>query len=273
MNRTDSTREDTASGRASTHSGRGAPRPRTENPEALLRPPSTRGQKTLPLRTLPPGYRPVGGTAYKCCTTRYSRDYKPGWRSSSLRKYLRSSRFAWTERYQDWWRSMQTPRSKPCWTRRSPLVRDEVVAALIAEEDESAAALALKVAISSAVSIRLATTFTAETGGAVNPFQIQALTSLIRSAPYPGLIGWTLTRRAEPSTSQPFTVLQGGPQKMPPHTHWYGRPSRDRQPPGAPRDRESGPVPVEQKRCTRHAQDRSRIHPAFRRRRPPSQDG
>ena len=46
MNRADSAGEDTASGRAITRSGRGAPPPRTENPEALLRPPSTRGQKT-----------------------------------------------------------------------------------------------------------------------------------------------------------------------------------------------------------------------------------
>ena len=46
MNRADSAGEDTASGRASNRSGRGAPRPRTENPEALLLPPSTRGQKT-----------------------------------------------------------------------------------------------------------------------------------------------------------------------------------------------------------------------------------
>ena len=46
MNRAESAGEDTASGRASTHSGRRAPRPWTENPEALLRPPSCSGQKT-----------------------------------------------------------------------------------------------------------------------------------------------------------------------------------------------------------------------------------
>ena len=46
MNRADSAGEDAAFGRVSTRSGRGAPRPRTENPEALLHLPSTRGQKT-----------------------------------------------------------------------------------------------------------------------------------------------------------------------------------------------------------------------------------
>ena len=50
-----------------------------------------------------------------------------------------------------------------------PLVHDEVVAALAAEEDESSIALALTGAISSAVAIRLATTFTTETGGVVLP--------------------------------------------------------------------------------------------------------
>ena len=62
-----------------------------------------------------------GGAAYKYCTTRYSHDYKPGWRNSSLRNYLGSSRFASTERYQDWWRSARTPRSATCRTRRLPL--------------------------------------------------------------------------------------------------------------------------------------------------------
>ena len=51
----------------------------------------------------------------------------------------------------------------------APLVRDEVVAALAAKEDESSTALALKGPISSAVAIRLATKFTTETGGAVPP--------------------------------------------------------------------------------------------------------
>ena len=61
-----------------------------------------------------------------------------------------------------------------------------MVAALAGEEDESPTALALKGAISSTVAIRLATTFTTETGGAVPPparavnlFGIQALISLI----------------------------------------------------------------------------------------------
>ena len=51
----------------------------------------------------------------------------------------------------------------------APLVREEVLAPLAAEEDESPTALALKGAISSAVSIRLATIFTTETGGTVPP--------------------------------------------------------------------------------------------------------
>ena len=57
----------------------------------------------------------------------------------------------------------------PCWTRRSPLVRDEVVAARAAEEDESPTTLALKGDISSTVAIHLAKTFTTEMGSPVPP--------------------------------------------------------------------------------------------------------
>ena len=103
----------------------------------------------------------------------------------------------------------------------APIVRDEVVAALAAKEDESPTALALEGAIGSAVAIRLATKFTTETGGAVPPpaprrepvpdssiniaYPLGAIPGIDRMDPHP---------EAEASSCQPFTVLQGGPQKM-----------------------------------------------------------
>ena len=99
------------------------------------------------------------------------------------------------------------------------LVRNEVVASLATVDDESPSDTALKGAISSAVSDRLATTFPADVGVDARAARLYRsrhfrYRTLNRLAPPPELVRWPLTRRVSPFSSQHFMVLQERPQKI-----------------------------------------------------------
>ena len=170
MNRADSAGEGTASGRASTRSGRGAPRPRTENPEALLRPLPTRGQKTPSASDTTAGLPAGGGNRvqvlYDALLPRLQTWMEES-RAEELPQVVQICLYRTVPRLVA--EHADTALQALLDEKLDHLGREEVVAALAVEEDESPTALALKGAISSAVAIRLATTFTTETGGAVPP--------------------------------------------------------------------------------------------------------
>ena len=106
------------------------------------------------------------------------------------------------------------------------LVQREVATALAAVDEESPSGTALKEAISSAVSDRLATTFPAEAWvdacaqrDSTAPGFTQTHAEPIGAAPGIGTMaphpeGWPLTWRVGIFNSHNFMVLQEGPQKM-----------------------------------------------------------
>ena len=248
---------------------RGAPRPRTENLEALQRsPPGAR--RSLP--TPPPGYRwwwkPRTSTVRRVIST-----------TTNLGRGIPRSRI--TAGCPDLSRPIDTTTGGGACGHRAPriagrqdrpLVRDEVVAALAAEEDGSPTALALKGSISSAVAIRLATILRTETGGKVPPPAPRGETvpcSSFNFADPIGVVPGIDTMDPHPEGRAIYLpAVHGatrGPQEMSsPYSPVRVAPA-GRKPPEAPRDRKMGPVPVEQT-CTKHVQNRSGIHPVFRRR-------
>ena len=146
------------------------PAPRTENPEALLRPPSTRGQKTPSTSDTTVGLL-AGGVnrvqvLYDALLPRLQT-----WKEEFLAEELPQVVQVCLDRTEPKLvaEHADTALQALLDEKVAPLVRDEVVAAPAAEEDESPTELALKESISSAVAIRLATTFTTETRGAVPP--------------------------------------------------------------------------------------------------------
>ena len=168
--RADSAGEQTASGPASARIGRGAPRPRTENPEALLRQLSTRGPKTPSASDTTAGLPAGGGNCVQVLFDALLPRLQT-WVEQCLSEELPQVAQVCLDRTVPRLvaERADTPLQAPLDEKVSPLVRDEVMAALAAEEDESPTASALKGAISSAVAILLATTFTTEPGGAVPP--------------------------------------------------------------------------------------------------------
>ena len=156
---------DSASGRLSTRSGRGAPRPRVDNPEALLLLPPQPGRTRASAPDVTPAASVGTGNRVQ-------------WMIDAIQPRMQS----WVEEFL----TTELPQVSPfCLDRTIPalvdehvrsaipplldellptLVRREVVTALATVDDESPSGTALKGAISSAVANRLATTFPAEAG-------------------------------------------------------------------------------------------------------------
>ena len=158
-------RGDSASGCLSTRSGRGARRPRVDNPEALLRPPPHPGRTRA-------SFSEVTAAAS------VGKGNRVQWMIDAIQLRMQ----AWVEAFL----TTELPQvARVCFDRTVPaladehvrsaipllldellpaLVRREVVTALATADDEYPSGTALKGAISSAVADRLATTFPAEAG-------------------------------------------------------------------------------------------------------------
>ena len=166
MNRPEDQGEDSASGRVSTRRGSGAPRPRIDNPEALLRPPPPPGRKrSSSVSDITPGTATGTGNRVQWMIDAIQPRLQ-AWVEEFLAEELPPLAYVCLNRAVPDAVDAQLRRAIPPILDEliAPLMRKEVVAALATTGDASPTGTALKGAISSAVADRLATTFPTDAG-------------------------------------------------------------------------------------------------------------